>query len=358
MKFALSRLLPLFFFALAFSACRRPAEPALNLLEVSFHDFQPAYWDKAPEKISFNLEVGTAGDVRSPLITIEKNKDGKYVTSSPAWRINYLDLEKAGLHAPLRILSTDLNAAVLKIIQGELAAKTLDFDTIPFKAPVLLVIQDNPNPPTRTFEQATGAKLVLKIQRKLLEGARDDLPVTGTMPWFAESWWTHNAKPVSYEQYREFYILSQSIVNEVYGAGSFKKHDIAKDRTMGEMKLIRSAIEAYVFQKLRQQKKERILTALRADRHTYEPKKAELFWDYLAEDMSMTELAVRHAAKSATAMMQSLIKTTGDSRPGLWMMGMLEKEIAQDSKELEIYLERAKAAVRESDPAKSKVNPF
>ena len=324
------------------SGCYATKEPANNVLDISLYSFDPAFWNEVPDSMQISVSVGD-GLEKSPPFQIHK-VDNKFEMPTDIWSVNYLKLISYGNKQNITLLSKDLDATYLGIFQGELASKKIDIESIPFNAPVLLTLQDNPSE-NRSFQLSTGAKIQFIIRRRLVKESTADLPQTLSMPWFLETWFASPSDYVSYEEYSEYYQASKKMVEETYGTGTYFTHDVNGSKTKRELSDLRAALQKYVKQKIRQNIKRKIVASLEKDSQNYEASKAAVFWDYLKYDQSKNVFS-KLVVKTTTSALQSLIHKGAESNSGNWLKELLKKEITQDDSELEKYYKEAVTALQ------------
>jgi hypothetical protein len=327
-------------------SCERPKEPQNNFIEINFHSFDKAFWNEAPEKVSFSLSVGNNLEYKSPKFTILRTSEEVYQnTSQIAWKLNYLDLEKLGQNLKFKIFTNDIDPSFLSILDRELANKIIDFESIPISAPVIITLQDNPSA-TRSFKEATGAKLKFKIQRKFVENSSVDIPSATSLCGLSETWWTsiNSKKLASYEEYREYYFVSKMLVEQSFGKGTFRAQDVVGKKTKAELADLRNKIQKYVKQKIRRQIKLKILASLNNKIEDYDSSKAELFWDYMNHDSS-TSVFTKYVVKSSSKTLNNLMFNASESKAGTFVKSIIENEIAQDQVELDTFYNESKLAL-------------
>lgn len=339
MRFYQKYLLPLI--TISLSACYQIKEPENNFLDVKLHSFEQGFWLKAPEV--FNLKFSLSNSESSPSFKVAKTED-KYETSADVWSLNYLTLLKLPAPQKISVTSSDFDDSFLKIFQSEIAAKTINLEAMPLHAPVTLTLQDNPSA-NRSFEQATGAKIKILLRRRFSESASVEVTSAVTMASLIQTWWTNALKPVAYEEYLEYFLVSKKLVEETYGPNTFYNKDVVGDKSKAELSSLRSAIQKYVKQKSRREIKIKMLSSIKNNPAEYNPSKASLFWDYLKSDES-TEFVGKHLVKMTSSVLQKTLQSVAQGKTGTYVESLLEKEIEQDAGELIGFYETAKEAMQ------------
>jgi hypothetical protein len=329
---------------IALASCERPQDPQNNIIQVSFASISSKGMVEIPATLEFSLTLGSK--IKSPNFKIIKNTEGKNVESNNlVWNINYPDLEANPLGNELKIFSTQLGAGkFINIFQGELAAKSLDIEFIPFSKKILFTIQDNPST-TRTFADATGAKLGFYLQRKLLDSNSVDRPKKDSLRQLSEEWWLTDK--TQYDEYKEYCIVSTALIKGAFGAGAHWSEDLRSKLGAEKLNKFKTKIVSYTKLKLRQKKKSNLLAALNRNSHEFAPTKAELFWDYLNTD-SAADIFKSYFLKKTIVLSESIFEKAGQSTVGDGLKKFLEKEIQDDDKKLnKIYQDTVDLLTRE-----------